>query len=277
MSEDMAVDNAPKPYQLSRELDKHEMDVRGVCCLPSGMLVTASRDDVVRVWPAFTNATEETPQLELIGHSHFTYSVHAGPQGELTSGDGDGKIIRWDLGTGQPAQTLTGHNDAKTQYRAVTDLALSPEGYLISCSWDFKVRVWDGAECLQEYTGHSAAVWAVLCLPDGSIVTGSADKSIKLWKAGNCYKTVAGHTDAVRGLALLPALAMFVSVSNDGTLRCWQYNGEAASMTQAHEHFIYAVATNPETNEIFTVGEDRTLKVLPLAAAWPTLLMGVTE
>merc|ERR1719399_557803 len=32
-------------------------------------------------------------------------------------------------------------------------------------------------------------------------------------------------------------------------------------MTQAHEHFIYAVATNPKTNEIFTVGEDRTLKV----------------
>ena len=227
-------------FQLSRELDKHEMDVRGVTCLPNGMIVTASRDDVVRVWPPVAeNQTEETPVFQLPGHTHFIYSVQAGAEGQIVSGDGDGKIIVWDLGTGAPAATLPGHNDARTQQRAVTGLALHA-GQLISCGWDHSVRVWSGVPGVAgEYSvahnlkGHSAAVWAVVVLPDGTVASASADKSIKLWKEDACHKTLTGHTDAVRGLAVLPALGMFVSVSNDGTLRAWSFNGELTQVKQA--------------------------------------------
>lgn len=37
-------------YQLSCQMLGHSGDVRGICLLPGGKLVTASRDKTVRVW-----------------------------------------------------------------------------------------------------------------------------------------------------------------------------------------------------------------------------------
>eukprot|EP00658_Telonema_sp_P-2_P051741 TRINITY_DN39843_c0_g1_i1.p1 TRINITY_DN39843_c0_g1~~TRINITY_DN39843_c0_g1_i1.p1 ORF type:complete len:167 (-),score=51.63 TRINITY_DN39843_c0_g1_i1:97-597(-) len=143
-------------YSLSRELDKHAMDVRAVAAGPDGSIMTASRDDMVRVWSPAAEEDEQ-PAMELVGHTHFIYSIMVSQGGKVISGDGDGKVIVWDLEKGEVGTVLAGHNDASTQKRAVTSLAMANER-LITCGWDFSVRVWADTECVAVHKGHTLSL-----------------------------------------------------------------------------------------------------------------------
>lgn len=90
------------------------------------------------------------------------------------------------------------------------------------------------------FTGHKAAIWAIIQLADSRIVTASADKLIGIWNPnGERLNYLSGHTDCVRGLIDLPELLQFVSVANDATIRIWSYSGESTSVLYGHTNYIY--------------------------------------
>lgn len=223
------------------------------------MIVTGSRDNMVRVWDAHGGSSDE-PHQTLVAHQNFVYALLSSPSGALLSASYDGEIVEWDLGTGTAKATLKGHGDAAYQQRTVTSLAPATDGTVISGGWDKKVRVWAGETCNATLTGHEAAVWAVLGLPNGDIVSGSADKTIRIWRGGECVKVIAAHTDAVRGLALLPGVG-FVSVGNDGMIKVWANDGSELHSLVGGDQYIYSVAVSPDGSEIYTCGEDKTLKI----------------
>ncbi|ORX61512.1 PFU-domain-containing protein [Hesseltinella vesiculosa] len=137
--------------------------------------------------------------------------------------------------------------------------SVSPNGDIVSGSWDNTAIVWKNYQQAYSLTGHTQTVWAVLPLEDDLILTGSADKSIRLWKDGKQIKTFNGHTDVVRDLAILPGVG-FVSCANDATVRIWSMEGECLQVLYGHTSYVYSVAVL-STGEIVSSGEDRTVRI----------------
>ena len=65
----------------------------------------------------------------------------------------------------------------------VNALAVLPNGYLASGSWDNTIKIWDtetGSE-IRNLTGHTNWVRALAVMPNGYLASGSADTTIKIW------------------------------------------------------------------------------------------------
>lgn len=134
-------------------------------------------------------------------------------------------------------------------------------GLVVSGSWDKTACVWKDGKMLYKLTGHEQAVWAVLILSPSLILTASADKSIRLWESGKLKSEYKGHTDAVRGLAKLSDTT-FVSCGNDASLRIWDIGSKVPLQElYGHTSFVYSVAVDPKSGDIFSAGEDRSFRV----------------
>ena len=82
--------------------------------------------------------------------------------GRLASGLSDSTVIIWDLKTGQPAQTLKGHNDQ------VTSVAWAADGQLASGSYyDGAIIIWDTASGKPDQTLEGHYVMSVAWSADG--------------------------------------------------------------------------------------------------------------
>jgi hypothetical protein len=77
---------------------------------------------------------------------------------------------------GNIIKTLTGH----TNY--VESLAVLPDGYLASGSWDSKIKIWDTVKGIEikTLTGLTSSVSSLAVLPDGYLASGSNPK-IFIW------------------------------------------------------------------------------------------------
>jgi WD40 repeat protein len=63
----------------------------------------------------------------------------------LVSPSDDNTIKMWDLATGRPVRTLTGHSGP------IRSIAFSPDGRrLVSGSWDRTVKLWEGGTEIED-------------------------------------------------------------------------------------------------------------------------------
>jgi phospholipase A-2-activating protein len=174
--------------------------------------------------------------------------------GLVVSAGNDKTIYCFDpLFPGDYVLKLEGHSDN------ICVLGVSPNGIIISGSWDKTARIWKDGKCKYILRGHQFAIWGVLAINDDSYLTASADRTIKLWKGDREMKTFTGHQDVVRKLALIPSLG-FLSCSNDSSIRTWTLDGECIAEAYGHTSFVYSVAVLP-TGEFVSCGEDRTVRV----------------
>ncbi|KAJ3164834.1 hypothetical protein HDU88_005046 [Geranomyces variabilis] len=243
---------------LSAVLAGHATDVKAVLAVSDNELATASRDTIVMCWKR-ADKTDFLPEGQFRGHSHYvnalTYLKPTAdhPNGLIASGGSDKTIQVFDpKSPAEPIRVLAGHTEN------VCVLTTTPQGDILSGSWDFSAKLWRDGKCVATVK-HQHSVWAVLGLADGKFLTGSADKSIKLWDGEKAIKTFTGHTDAVRGLAMAPD-GNFVSCSNDGTLRIWSLDGECINELNGHTSFVYSVSVS-SSGEIASCGEDRSVRI----------------
>lgn len=139
---------------------------------------------------------------------HAVLSGHQGPvnavgleNGRIVSASGDGKMMLWDVETGNCIRVFEAHEKG------------------LACI-EFKV-------CLSSF--HACA--CLTCMVDGVglqndlILSGSNDCTIKLWRAstGECLHTFAGHTSLVRALYFEPRTGYIVSTSYDRSVRVWEW------------------------------------------------------
>lgn len=117
----------------------------------------------------------------------------------------------------------------KTKLLQVKEALVNKE-YLISCSRDKTVMMWDvnGGVCLFTFTGHDNWVREIYEHPSGKyFVSCSDDKSIRVWdlKTGLCAKKLTdAHESFVVAISMSPKCKMLASCSNDMTIKIWECN-----------------------------------------------------
>lgn len=246
-------------YTLRCQLFGHEEDVRGLSVSHDGVIATGSRDKSVRVWNSNQGEREYTLDKTLVGHTNFVGTVawippnEFLPGGGLVSGGMDTRVLVWDLQQASIAKDMKGH---KLQ---VSNVAVDPNGDILSASVDSTVRRWRDGQVVEVLQGHDGPVQAVLPLSNGEVVTGSSDTTMKLWRGSTCISTIRGHTDTVRGLAMMPNVGI-LSASHDGSLRLWALSGEQLLEFVGHTAIVYSVAAH-SSGDIASGSEDGFAKI----------------
>ncbi|MDA0917725.1 MAG: protein kinase [Planctomycetota bacterium] len=141
-------------------------------------LASASGDSIIKLWD--TDTWQNTQTLGNIKSNALKIAVSFSPDGKLlASGENNGRVILWDVLSGEKIRELSGHS---IRVKAVV---FSPDGKrLASSSSDGTARVWDVA------TGHvtltlkdfNASVEDIAFSPDGTrLVTADGSGKVKIW------------------------------------------------------------------------------------------------
>ncbi|KZC09181.1 Phospholipase A-2-activating protein [Dufourea novaeangliae] len=253
-------------YKLRTSLFGHTSDVRAVARFADGTVVSTSRDKTACVWKPSGNGRDYVHAATLKGHTNFVSSVcvinpsERNPTGFIVTGSND-KVIRvYMQDEVEPLHVIKAHQDTVCKLKAG-----KREGTFLSSSWDFSAKLWDTNDLSKpqlSMVGHTAAVWCVADLLDRSIVTGSADKLVIVWTSdGSIRHKLTGHTDCVRDISAVNENE-FLTCANDATVRHWNASlGSCLGTYCGHENYIYSILSRDNGTNVFTSGEDRTIRV----------------
>ncbi|XP_052804342.1 WD repeat, SAM and U-box domain-containing protein 1-like [Mya arenaria] len=174
---------------LVHTISSHTSDVNGVCFSKSGKLATCSADKTVRVWD--TEDYSELPCSPLCGHTYYVHCCTFSPFGtQLASCSTDGKVIIWDLKTGEKKCIF--QHESKAPIRVCK---FSPNSsMLLSGGDDNNLCLWNLSteSLIVTYKGHEGTVFGLDFTPDGHyIVSGSSDGDLQVWDA------MFGHAKAL--------------------------------------------------------------------------------
>lgn len=268
-------------FKLSAQLQGHSNDVKSVRYKSSDMIVSASRDNSVRLWkrtspafgmPVFASAAV-AQSSSYVNSLALVPPSPAHPDGLVVTSGLDPIIY---IHQPRPADEqadgfpilLPGHGNN------VCSLDVSPDGkFIASGSWDTKAKIWHVGkwDLAAELDGHDKSVTAVLALDGSSVVTGCADNMIRAYGLARAQpdhplspaKTIF-TAEPVRALCRLPpghpSGARFASAGNDCVIRLWTPQGQQVTELHGHESFVYSLACLP-SGEIVSAGEDRTVRV----------------
>jgi len=174
-----------------------------------------------------------------------------------------GTSIRlWNLQTGQPIRTLTGHLDI------VHALTISPNGrLLISGSADKSIRLWDlqTGKRLGTILAHTDTVLSLAISPDGtSFVSGSLYDPLKHWdlNLGQEKNSLGGHAGRIMAIAFSPDGNTIASGSADSTVKLWSSSTAVEQCTlKDHTQAIAALAFSSDNKTLASGSWDGTVKL----------------
>ncbi|KAI9832989.1 MAG: hypothetical protein M1826_000768 [Phylliscum demangeonii] len=278
-------------YKLSAQLKGHTDDVRSVVFPEPQVVLSASRDGMVRIWkqtatspPTFDDKISSHGAAFINALAHIPPSSQF-PEGLIISG-GKEAIIEVRRPGQEPSDDaealLLGHSGN------VCALDVDPTGeWIVSGAWDGQGRIWRVGkwDCDAVLEDHQGSVWAVLAWSPDLLVTGEshdttplgdesadergaagcADRLLRVFdRRGKLVRTIKGTPDVIRALCRVPQAhpsgAQFASASNDGVIRLWNLEGRQFGELHGHDNFIYSLASLP-TGELVSSGEDRTVRI----------------
>ncbi|MBM2620566.1 trypsin-like peptidase domain-containing protein [Actinoplanes sp. LDG1-06] len=138
----------------------------------------------------------------------------------LATGDNDGGVGFWDLGTRRSKRVDTGEEP-------VLSVAYSPGGTRVaSAGVDRTARLWDpaaGVALGAPITAHDATVWSVAFNGSGKVLaTGGADGTVRLWDSSTGRATTAPlDTTGARRLAvtMTPTSSLIADTDDENTVQ----------------------------------------------------------
>lgn len=219
-------------YKNIRTLPGHDHSVSAVRFVPSGaagaplsgnLLVSASRDQSLRIWDVTTGYCVKT----LRGHSEWVRDVSPSFDGRWLLSVGNDQSARlWDASSGECKTAILAHD------HVIECCAFAPAASYIHLASLAGLRKPPPSESSAEY-----------------LVTGARDKTIKIWDArGTLVKTLVGHDNWIRGITFHPGGRYLVSVADDKTMRCWDLSQEGKCVKvidDAHGHFVTSIRWAP--------------------------------
>lgn len=257
----------PSRASVVKSLKAHTKDVTQIIFTRDGSrFLTASVDGFVQWWSADTFAREQ-------GFSAGSplFCVAPSPKGRYVAAGGHDKTIRiWDLGSGELAHTLRGHDEA------VTALDWMSESILLSGSTNGTVRAWevDVRRCYRSSRVHDDHVSRVLVSRDGeSYVTTAWDGRIRVWTTKHRlrFELPAGPA-AVTSVAILPGEQRLVAGYWNGTIVIWDMEkGTVFEEFIAHDGNLAGATAIGDGTLIVTSSHEGQLR------SWTLATMGVSR
>ena len=252
-------------YQLSATLKGHEQDVKGLATIDNDKFASVSRDGTVRLWSKTTESNDWSNQtifsstsfLNAITYDTINETIFFGGKESIINGCPINQEINE-----EPKYMLIGHT---SNVCSLSENNQSNE--LISGSWDKTANVWSNGNLKYSLKGHSAAVWDAKVIPHttNEYITVSADQKVCLWEKDKIVSTFDGiHQDVIRHIAFIPTGntdTLFVTCSNDTTIKIFNKSGNIIKSLRGHESFVYDIKYNANTSELISCGEDRSVRI----------------
>lgn len=205
-------------------------------------------------------------------HCTQTCTAHRGPihaiachpqQPRVATAGADRQIYIWQAEQQEPIAKLTGHRSI------VTAIAFVPQtATLISGSWDYTLRDWQGGKDVQRYEGHTGWVTSLVCSPDGqTVASGSTDCTVRLWDvaSGQLQHTFTDATAGVHSLAIQPAGKQLAAGTADATIYLWSMPEHSAPRSLiGHQDVVQALCFSPSGQLLFSgdkAGQIRTWRL----------------
>ncbi len=204
-------------------------DGKALAYTPDGHLLSGGYNGEVGLWDPATGRERVLARI----HADEVDAVAVSPDGRyLATGGTDKRIVLWRLERegARPLRLLQGHGNK------VMGLRFTPDGRLLSASYDNTMRLWDPASgtTLRIYQGHRAGLWSI-ALHGTDIYTAANDGTVRRWTLGTLNQWLWELPGEPISAAISPDAA-WVSVGfSDGALRMYRLPGgaEATSPTDA--------------------------------------------
>ncbi|KAI0035758.1 WD40-repeat-containing domain protein [Vararia minispora EC-137] len=203
----------------------------------------------------------------------------------------NGHIIRKsDLKVGETVQIYQGHAGPVTSIAFCDSTQGSSDAkYLISCSWDKTIKIWDTdtKALISSTPAHSDFVKTLLVLPaQRLLVSGGSDKVVRFWDLSSPHSSepltsvgsILSHTRPIEALEVHPeAFASpdgpFILFTSDtmGVIRAWEMcridggrpTWKASPKADLHHHRTGVTQLKFGDGHLWSASTDETVQVLP--------------
>ena len=219
----------------------HTYPVVSLAFSPDGNILASGSFEEIRLW----NLTTELPRRASVLHGHrdMVTTLAFSPHGKiLASTSFYGRILLWDVDTGQLRHNLAAHTDS------ILALAFSPDNQTLASGgyWsgdaENTIRIWHihTGQLLRTFEAHTAPVFALAFssksdgIYENILVSVGWGNAIRLWnpQTGKLQTTFVGDTAPVLAIAFLPINAeantrgatywnTLASAGLDGTIQLW--------------------------------------------------------
>jgi WD40 repeat protein len=209
---------------------------------------------------------------ETIGHTATVYDAVFSADNEfLYTAGADGRIIVWDVASGDLLTTYDDHSSA------VYDVALSPDGIMLASSDDDgyillrnletdDMRVLSHSSDNTAYVNDGIGVMSLAFHPqEPQLASGYADGRLVIWSLSEdtqrrIYLNAVIHDDQINHIEYTQDGEKFVTASSDEVAKIWQTRTGLLSVELAtHTNEVLHATFSPDNKHLITTSNDRTI------------------
>ncbi|KAF1961275.1 WD40 repeat-like protein [Byssothecium circinans] len=240
------------------------------------ILVSGGADAKIIVWDAETGNLLHTLQ----GHTRGVLALALDPleyeaskeSAVVFSAGSDREIRRWEIGIAKAGEVKDEPCPIIVHETSIDAISFDTDGDLWTASADRTAKCLSRTRNFEADSSfeHSDYVRDVVVDEEGGwVVTACRDENVSVFEkgSGRLHHTFVGHWEEVTGLVLLEGQKV-VSVSIDGTVRCWGLKGRelAEAVKEAEDEKDGKVIENEDLKEekegLMTVEEEEELAAL---------------
>jgi len=238
-----------------------------------GNLLASAGYRVVKLWER-----QRDTQLQKLAAEGAITAAATSADGALAATAAAGKVLVWNLASGQAVATLDGFE------KGVAALAFAPDGAQLAAGGeDQLLRVWTIADgtVVREIATPAPIRAAVFDKEGARLISGHGDNIIRVWSLAVAESTEAeategtetpeqppapaleikGHGNPVTCLALVPNADQLVSGSEDGTARVWNLADGAQVRAMNLGSAVWSISVSSDGSLFAAGGEGKIARV----------------